>query len=608
MNASYQTANSQNQIKDDGYSAQGGATEHEKRLSLERLLAGRYQIDTQMGLLGNMYRGLRKSDGKQIVIKQMRLDTAGSWQNYEVFEREAKILSALHVPGTAQFYEWIQTKDGDVPISLIVQEYIDGRPLQTFLDKGSRFHFTVTCKILIQIIDIIKAMHTHQPPVIHRDIKPSHILLRFDEDKYSQIPQAFLVDFGTAATPQNSGVMVSGTYGYMAPETLAGKTVAASDIYSFAVIAVYMMSGVPPEKMEVDNLKLLIDKYLDHLPDTVSVFLRQMLETDPEKRLTDYDKIRSVLEMFASQNFMIEFLDSASHQNSSYRLENVESLMQPGNISLWQSLPDKTPRRVPQIYRQMIARDAKQCASLASEEKISKELPAVHVNIASRHFKVSSHSKKTAHLGMMLTYTLGLILVGLIFAVSLSYSSVMAPENHIYGMILMAVYLILMIISLIGIIRHAAQAYEKSNRYQPLLEKTLKNGRKSLATIENIQLLSSAKAFDKSFGLDNIVSDAGADVAKINAIFNTQIRPLWRISYTFQVPELKDAGPVVHAYYSETYMDKSKIGESLPILYDIEDNKVYSMPYPIPADSSILQCRDLVSHFNIKLRSMVYKF
>jgi hypothetical protein len=165
-----------------------------------------------------------------------------------------------------------------------------------------------------------------------------------------------------------------------------------------------------------------------------------------------------------------------------------------------------------------------------------------------------------------------------------------------------------MIISLIGIIRHAAQAFEKSNRYQPLLEKTLKNGRKSLATIENIQLLSSAKAFDKSFGLDNIVSDAGADVAKINAIFNTQIRPLWRISYTFQVPELKNAGPVVHAYYSETYMDKSKIGESLPILYDIEDNKVYSMPYPIPADSSILQCRDLVSHFNIKLRSMVYKF
>ena len=60
MNASYQMANCQNQIKDDGYSAQGGATEHEKRLSLERLLAGRYQIDTKMGLQGNRYLGLQR--------------------------------------------------------------------------------------------------------------------------------------------------------------------------------------------------------------------------------------------------------------------------------------------------------------------------------------------------------------------------------------------------------------------------------------------------------------------------------------------------------------------------------------------------------------------
>ena len=105
--------------------------------------------------------------------------------------------------------------------------------------------------------------------------------------------RVWLIDFGAVANPQvkDGGSTVAGTYGYMAPEQLMGQPKPASDLYSMAVMAFYMLTGVPPEAIEVQDFRLLIDPHLQNLPFPVTVLLRQMLEPHIDQRLTDTNKI-----------------------------------------------------------------------------------------------------------------------------------------------------------------------------------------------------------------------------------------------------------------------------------------------------------------------------
>jgi serine/threonine protein kinase len=109
---------------------------------------------------------------------------------------------------------------------------------------------------MMQLLDILKQLHAHEPPVIHRDIKPSNILLKaLGGDDY----EVYLIDFGAVANPQvqGGGSTVAGTFGYMAPEQLTGKPCPASDIYSLAAVAVYLISGRSPADMPMKDFSSL---------------------------------------------------------------------------------------------------------------------------------------------------------------------------------------------------------------------------------------------------------------------------------------------------------------------------------------------------------------
>ena len=106
---------------------------------LVKLLGGKYEVECQIGqgAQGNVYRGRCMADGRSVAIKQLRVESAKNWKQYELFAREAEVLASLNVPGTAKFYEAIQALDAKHPMSVIVQEYIDGRSLQTYLNAGT---------------------------------------------------------------------------------------------------------------------------------------------------------------------------------------------------------------------------------------------------------------------------------------------------------------------------------------------------------------------------------------------------------------------------------------------------------------------------------------
>jgi serine/threonine-protein kinase len=103
---------------------------------------------------------------------------------------------------------------------------------------------------LLAVLDYL-----HARGIIHRDIKPSNIILRQEDSK------PVLIDFGIAKEIVNTIVdgggeitssIAVGTLGYMPPEQAAGKPVYASDLYSLALTAIYLLTGKRPQDLDTN--------------------------------------------------------------------------------------------------------------------------------------------------------------------------------------------------------------------------------------------------------------------------------------------------------------------------------------------------------------------
>ncbi len=574
-------------LTDERYCVMGP---HEIDPHMMTLLKDKYEVKRRIGsgAQGDIYEGLCLKTGNRVAIKQLRVDSAKNWKQYDLFDREAKVLESLNISGTAKFYEAVQNLDGESPMSVIVQEYIDGRSLQSYLSNGERFSFEQSCGILKNLIEVLEKLHKHEPPVIHRDIKPSNILLRFDNDKHAVIPEVFIIDFGAVANPQvqTGGSTVTGTYGYMAPEQLVGTPTPASDIYAFAMVAVYLFSGTPPEKIETKELRVLIEPHLEHLPYIVTVFLRKMLETTPGNRLIDYRLIAQTLEQFGKQKFDVQFSDEqAVAQTQKYQLNDVKSLGQAGNIALWQALPENAPRPLPKEYRKKF-------------DNLSVSNDSNQIFISDRVFDDGDEDFPKEFY---------VFLIAILFLLGFIMLLLSIPWIAVYMAIAIALVGSCLIVTLV--MKFVVLGKNEGYHRLPHTKSILSCGRKTLATVEKIRLLPSESAafyILQTSALQNAKSEK--DFRKLSKNLNTHVRPIWEVVYAFNPPDDKDPEPLHHRYYSTKPIDDLVVGDVLPILYyyDFAKDMVYSMPYPLPIDAELSQCPDLVSADEVYVDSSRY--
>ncbi len=503
-----------------------------QREALQSMITSRYRILQLLGKgsQGAVYLAKSESTHQKIAIKQLHIASVKDWKQYDLFQREANVLKGLDIPGVAKLHETIEILDAETPMALIVQDYIEGEPMQNFISNGRRFQLGHIGGILLQLLDILQKLHQSDPQVVHRDIKPSNILLNYRED--SSIPEVHLIDFGAVANPQvkGGGSTVVGTYGYMAPEQLMGRACAASDIYSLAIVAVYLLSGISPENLEIQDYHVLIDTPLQHLPYQITSFLRQMLEPRAEDRLADYDKIRAFCKALIDQKFdKIPCETQNKIVKHKYSLKKVYSYRQPGNIELWQALSDKTPRRLPMAAYASILKDA---------------------------LKIIAGF---------------IIFIGLsIFVSFLYYHHVETRSFSVYQLlfILFNITIVLCICANLFIIISKLSKARRISHF-------LKNARKSMATVIRIEYVS----YLNSQSLNKIST-------------NRKYTPTWRITYSFNPPD--DSSPDNLIRTVETHVEPDiKEGDLIPILYQIYNNKidehVYSTPYPIPVTDTLKQ-------------------
>jgi len=243
------------------------------------LLAGRYRLGPRLGKgsQGEIFLArddkAKGADDREVIVK--RLTPRGTWKSFELFEREAKVLSQLRHAGVPRHLATIEEPPGT--FNLVMQR-APGENLRELSARRRLSHLELR-EVLVRCLEILDYLHTRSPVVVHRDIKPTNIV-RAPDGKIA------LVDFGGVleAARDKGGSTIVGTYGYMAPEQLHGQVTPAADIYSLGATIVALAGGIEPEDVPRKGLRMDLDRHLPTVDDGLRAALSAMTDPDPDKR------------------------------------------------------------------------------------------------------------------------------------------------------------------------------------------------------------------------------------------------------------------------------------------------------------------------------------
>ncbi len=261
----------------------------------QSLLKQRYRLLAQIGTggFGAVYQAQDSELGdRAVAVKEMSqrgLTPEELQEATRAFRQEALLLAGLTHPHLPRIYDHF-SEDGRW---YLVMDFIQGETLEAYLSKtpGGRLLVQEVLRIGAQLCTVLDYLHTRQPPIIFRDLKPANIMLTPAEDVY-------LIDFGIARhfTPgQTRDTVAFGSAGYAAPEQYGkAQTTTRSDIYSLGATLHQLISGADPAASPFLFAPLHLAE-----PDGLEVLITQMLEADQAKRPASMAVIKQDLERMA---------------------------------------------------------------------------------------------------------------------------------------------------------------------------------------------------------------------------------------------------------------------------------------------------------------------
>ena len=202
------------------------------------VLAGRYALDEVIGRGGmaDVYRATDQVLEREVAVKVLRADTADeSDPDRRRFREEAQMVAALDHPGLVTVLD--AGVDDGVPY--LVMDLVEGTSLATFC-RGRQVAPHRVAYVGAELASVLA--YVHEGGIVHRDVKPSNILVGSDG-------VIRLADFGIArvVTDPNSHTgtgQTIGTAAYLAPEQVRGEPVtAASDVYSLGLVLLEALTG-----------------------------------------------------------------------------------------------------------------------------------------------------------------------------------------------------------------------------------------------------------------------------------------------------------------------------------------------------------------------------
>jgi serine/threonine protein kinase len=248
-----------------------------------QLLVERYLILEKLGTGGfsetYLARDKYRPDYPLCVVKQLKMPAENSISRAAIeqfFTTEARILEKL-----GQNHEQIPTLLAychDPDQVYLVQEYVAGTNLETWITQGRRLATAGAIALLVEVLPILDYLHSQQ--IIHQDIKPSNLIHRDDDGKI------VLIDFGAAQLLSPEGLAIGrdaalggssgapgevseaepvlpshaiGTPGYMPPEQSLGQSQVNSDLFALGMLVIHLVTGIDPAGIEPDPISGELD-------------------------------------------------------------------------------------------------------------------------------------------------------------------------------------------------------------------------------------------------------------------------------------------------------------------------------------------------------------
>ncbi|MEW6252443.1 MAG: protein kinase, partial [Planctomycetota bacterium] len=258
-----------------------------------------YTILAELGRggFGVVYKALHHSKRRAEALKVL---FGASPQRAAYFENEVKLVAQLRHPNIATLYEASLSAD---PL-YYAMELVEGEQLDAyFRHKGAALEERIA---LVAVVARAIA-YAHTQGVIHRDLKPQNILIDAQG-------QPHIVDFGIAkrlglveqrllpetrdgAHPHEAPL---GTYGYVAPEQLAGESVdARADIYSLGALLFHVITGEPARLApEVEHLTRVLHEREVARAEDLAAIIACCVNPVPEQRYSNCDTLVADLEAY----------------------------------------------------------------------------------------------------------------------------------------------------------------------------------------------------------------------------------------------------------------------------------------------------------------------
>jgi eukaryotic-like serine/threonine-protein kinase len=262
------------------------------------VVADRFVIERPSGSggMGSVFLATDRLDGRPVAVKVLECGESGA---VERFHREARVLAELAHPAIVKYVAHGET---DAREAFLVMEWVQGDSLQKRLARG-RINTEDSLIVVRRLADALA--HAHSRGVVHRDVKPSNVLLAGDDPR-----RAMLVDFGIARVTATRGRtrtgVVLGTVGYMAPEQARGEsdTDARADVFALGCLLFECLTGEAafggPHELAILAKLLSGDapRLADHRPELggdLDALVARMLARDPAERLPDGGSVRTAL-------------------------------------------------------------------------------------------------------------------------------------------------------------------------------------------------------------------------------------------------------------------------------------------------------------------------
>ncbi|MBO4254635.1 serine/threonine-protein kinase, partial [Streptomyces griseorubiginosus] len=256
----------------------------------ERLLAGRYRLHDVLGRggMGTVWRAEDETLGRTVAVKELRfpsnIDDDEKRRLITRTLREAKAIARIRNNSAVTVFDVVDEDDRP----WIVMELVEGRSLAEVIREDGLLEPKRAAEVGLAILDVLRS--AHREGILHRDVKPSNVLLESDTDR------VVLTDFGIAQVEGDPSItstgMLVGAPSYISPERARGhKPGPAADLWSLGGLLYAAVEGVPPydKGSAIATLTAVMTEPLEEPKNAgpLKDVIYGLLTKDPAQRLDD---------------------------------------------------------------------------------------------------------------------------------------------------------------------------------------------------------------------------------------------------------------------------------------------------------------------------------